>query len=179
MQTNWWQRFQKLTANVPEPTLFNGIVIESISNVGSPATRDLVGESLSVIIFPVAPSSPLILHLIKQEVNSPTCRELINFYDCDPTVCEWYYQAYSDKDRSLTTGVINSVANILVKPHQPKMVRKVVILKNGLAGGQWNMTPDIDPKALEQMLWWYHRSRRDIRIVSTKRGLMHLALNYA
>ena len=57
------------------------------------------------------------------------------------------------------------------------MVRKVVILKNGPVSGWWNMTPDVDPKALEKTLWWYHRSGRDIRTISSKRGLIHMSLN--
>ena len=157
--------------------MFNTIVIEPGNGVESLATRELVGKSFTTVEFPVAASSPLVPHLIKQELNSPTCRELFNFYDRDPTVCEWYYQAYGDEHKTSTSDILNPVANILVWLGLPKMVGRVVILKNGPVGGRWNMTPDVDPKALEQTLWWYHRSGRDIRTVSSERGLIRMSLN--
>lgn len=78
---------------------------------------------------------------------------------------------------SATSGITNPVMNILARPHRPRIVGRVIILKNRLVGGWCNMTPNIDAKALEQTLWWYHRSGRDIGTVFTKRGLMHLTLS--
>lgn len=169
------QRFRKVTAEKPEAQSFNGVVIAPDGARSCPTHREYIAGSLTEILFPISPSSPLLPHFMTQVIEGPNFRELIRFYDRDPQICDWYYQVFGYDSNLLPGATGNSVANILCTSRQFKFVGNIVIVKNGPAEGRWVTTPDIDLTALGQTLWWYQRSGRDVGAVCNERSFMRLA----
>ena len=105
------------------------------------------------------------------QCNTPV--EIANFYDRDPQVSDWYYQAYV----SNRGGRSNSIVNIITQDYQSNTLGDMFIIKSGPENGIWKWDPDLTIKQTAEILWWYQQSGRDMRTVFNERGLVRLLGN--
>lgn len=131
--------------------------------------RGYIEGAMVDMMMPVSTSSPMVPYFVAQLLQCEAPVEVAKFYDRDPAICDWYYQAYASGN-----GASNSVANVLRSPDFPNVTGDVVILKNGPLSGMWKWSPDISIQPLARTLWWYQQSGRDITTVFGERGLQRI-----
>lgn len=132
--------------------------------------RSYIEGAIVNFTIPVPTSNPMVPYFIAELLQCEAPVEIANFYDRDPSVCDWYYQAYASSE----PGHHNSIANILCKNGRPAVTGDIVVVKTGPMNGIWKWSPDIFVQTLAQTLWWYQQSGQDIQTVFNERGLRRL-----
>ena len=160
-------------ASEKEPDAFKGIFIAADGNRSPPPTRTYVQEKMVEIPIPVSITNSMVPYLIANLLQCDTSVEIANFYDRDPQVSEWYYQAYVSNRGRRT----NSIANVVTQDYQSNALGDLFIIKSGPENGIWKWDPDLTIKQTAETLWWYQQSGRDMRTVFNERGLVRLLGN--
>jgi hypothetical protein len=127
---------------------------------------------MSDVTLSTVPSSPAVIDSVSAILGSASIVELEKFYDRDPTVCGWYYQAYVADDGVCSR--LNSITNGFLRKREAPVVGDVLIVKNGPLGAAWETRASVDKVALAQTIWWYQKSGRDMSTVFGERGFMRV-----
>ena len=152
-----------------KPHAFTGVFIPADGQKTTPLHREYIEGAMFPITFPSHPSDSLTLNYAAALLQCEQPIEATKFYDRDPQIFDWYYQAYNSNNHQ---NPVNSVANIVKKANTHQLHGDVLIIKNGPLGGAWESSPDVDIATLAQTIWWYRGSGRDVATVFGERGLL-------
>jgi hypothetical protein len=134
-----------------------------------PAYREYVEGSMTQIHLPSHPSEADVLTYVAKLLCCDEPVEITKFYDRDPKVIDWYYQAYSANN---DCSPCNSIISIVKHSRSKAVYGDVLIMKNGPIDGSWQSAPDIDLQSLVRTIWWYLKSGREPASVFGERGLL-------
>lgn len=141
------QRTRKMAAE-PEPESFDCVFIPANDSRATPPVRGYVEGAISDLKIPVPTSSPMVPYFVAELLQCDAPVEVAIFYDRDPSVCDWYYQAFASNKK----GRPNSIANILRTRKNPTINGDVLVVKTGPMNGIWKWAPDIDKQQLAETL---------------------------
>jgi hypothetical protein len=126
---------------------------------------------------PLHACNPLVLKYAAIILQCENVIKIAKFYDRDPTITDWYYQAYAAEFPIMPNTGMNSIVNILKKPRAQQAVGNVLIMKNGPMHASWERSPNVNIPSLAQTIWWYRGSGQDVSTVFGERGLRHIIAN--
>jgi hypothetical protein len=107
---------------------------------------------------------------IRLLLQSAHVNEVACFYDRDPAVDQWYYQAYARDPPLATVGDDNNTFIAAVSKNPQQTVNSpVLIMKNGPVGGDWEGDKDIESESVVHTIWWYLASGNDVSQVFGER----------
>ena len=165
------KRFHRITKVKLKPTSFKCALIPANHVQTPPGSREFIEGAICLEDLPYSPTLAVSLEYVGILLQTDNIVEVSKFYDRDPCICDWYYQAYGS---SSTNQTRNSVANIIKEKKKGKVCGDVVIMKNGPLGGVWESSPDVDIISLSSTLWWYQQSGRDLSVVFRERGFLRM-----
>ena len=171
------QRLKKLTETMPdEPDGFICALIPADRQRSLPTHREYIEGSITEVRFPVPASNPLVLKYAAIVLQCENVIEISKFNDRDPTVTDWYYQAYAADSESpaMRSPSNNSIVNIFKSPRTHHALGDVLIMKNGPTDGPWESSANVNIPSLARTIWWYRGSGQDISTVFGERGLIRV-----
>ncbi|KAA1478397.1 hypothetical protein DENSPDRAFT_788068 [Dentipellis sp. KUC8613] len=95
---------------------------------------------------------------------------VVNVYDRDPSISDWYYTIYALKNQDHMSQP-NSIVNALSRPGLSTFGPAFAV-KNGPWDGDWVLDDGISSEAFGRSAWWYLRSGNTVDNVFGERGLL-------
>ena len=126
---------------------------------------------MTEITIPVSITSPMVTYFIANLLQCNAPIKITNFYDRNPQVTDWYYQAYISNE----PGRPNSIVNIVT---QHCLLGDMFIIKSGPKNGVRKWDSNLTIEQTTETLWWYQQSGHDIKTVFNERGLVHIGRRY-
>lgn len=159
-----------------EPDGFTCALIPADHQHSLPTHREYVEGSITEVAFPVPATNPLVLKYAAIVLQCEDVIEISKFYDRDPTVTDWYYQAYAAdlESPSMRNPSGNSIANIFKSSRVHHPLGDVLVIKNGPTHGPWESSANVNIPSLARTIWWYRGSGQDISTVFGERGLIRV-----
>jgi hypothetical protein len=131
---------------------------------------DLLRFCESHYIPRIGDSSNLDLHA-KWLLDADEVYAIGKAYERNPTTTNWYFEVFvGERLMGGSVKLKNSLVEPLVSPKHGAVRGDVLLVKNGPKNGNWD--EEFTLKEVTEVLWWYHKSGRDVTEVFGERELV-------